>query len=72
MNDIEKSAVEKSYDLLHEIECSEMQVLKAIEDLQGAIKEGLIKADPRWVSIGKTNLELGYMSLLRAFGMSKL
>lgn len=46
---------------------SEEKILRLIDDLQnGTLNGEAFQADPRWLSIARTDLEKGFMALNRA------
>jgi hypothetical protein len=55
-----RKLTDKQHDLVNEIKRAEMAVLDLVE---AAIEES---ADKRWAAIAKTDMERGFMSLVRA------
>ena len=60
----------KGYRELNEDEINAMNSVKEIAaqvgDLVASMREGLPEADQRWLSIGATDLQKGFMALTRA------
>jgi hypothetical protein len=55
-----RSLTDKQYDLVNEIKRAEIAVLDLIDV---AVEEN---SDKRWAAIAKTDMERGFMSLVRA------
>ena len=60
----------KGYRELSQDEIDAMNSIKEIAaqvgDLVASMRDGLPEADKRWISIGATNLQQGFMALTRA------
>lgn len=52
-----------------ELNADEIKAMNALKDLEGVILElvdQLPDTDPRWLAIGKTDLQKGFMGLIRS------
>lgn len=55
-------------DLMNQIKAKETEVLILVKELEEAkfAKMNAEKPDPRWVAIGKTDIQTGFMALVRS------